>query len=75
MNGFVEVYTREKGVNRDDRIHGSLLVLNELLRCSNTEWERTYLTLNANIYTQPQQQVIINCVYLLLKLQGLIHNN
>jgi hypothetical protein len=57
MNGFVEVYTREKGVYRDDRIHGSLLVLNELLRCSNTDWERTYHTLNANICLQPLQQV------------------
>ncbi|KAL1122375.1 hypothetical protein AAG570_003780 [Ranatra chinensis] len=56
MSGFDEVFTKEKGVYRDDRIHGSLLVLNELFRCSNTEWERTYQTLNSNIYTPPQQQ-------------------
>lgn len=31
---------REKGVNRDDRVHGSLLVINELLKCSNVEGER-----------------------------------
>lgn len=42
MSGFDEVFTREKGVNREDRIHGSLLVLNELLRVSNANWERTY---------------------------------
>merc|ERR1719167_1769241 len=28
-----------KGSQREDRIHGSLLVLSELLRCSNADWE------------------------------------
>ena len=28
-----------KGSQREDKIHGSLLVLSELLRCSNAEWE------------------------------------
>lgn len=36
LHGFEEG-AREKGVNRDDRVHGSLLVLNELLRCSYIE--------------------------------------
>lgn len=27
---------------RDERIHGALLVINELMRCSNSEWEHTY---------------------------------
>ncbi|OXU22583.1 hypothetical protein TSAR_001785 [Trichomalopsis sarcophagae] len=40
--GFEEVYVREKSFNRDDRMHGSLLILNELLRCSNLQWERLY---------------------------------
>ncbi|XP_071544223.1 serine/threonine-protein kinase mTOR [Panulirus ornatus] len=31
---------KDRSLTRDDRIHGSLLVLNELLRCSNNEWER-----------------------------------
>jgi hypothetical protein len=26
---------------REDRIHGSLLVLSELMRCSNADWECT----------------------------------
>lgn len=30
---------RERGAAREDRIHGSLLVLSELLRCSNADWE------------------------------------
>ncbi|KAL7287805.1 hypothetical protein TKK_0018180 [Trichogramma kaykai] len=40
--GFEDSFSREKGYVRDDRIHGSLLVLNELLRCSNLQWERLY---------------------------------
>lgn len=38
--GLDEGLVREKGYNRDDRVHGSLLVLNELLRCANVRWER-----------------------------------
>ena len=30
---------------RDDKIHGALLVLNELMRCSNIKWEKQYLQL------------------------------
>ncbi|KAH9376603.1 hypothetical protein HPB48_005814 [Haemaphysalis longicornis] len=41
-SGFEEALSgaREKGMNREDRIHGSLLVINELLKCSNIEGER-----------------------------------
>uniref|UniRef100_A0A224XHF0 Serine/threonine-protein kinase TOR n=1 Tax=Panstrongylus lignarius TaxID=156445 RepID=A0A224XHF0_9HEMI len=59
-SGFEEIYSRERGVNRDDRIHGSLLVLNELLRCSNTEWEHKFHSINVNIYTPPLQQDPLN---------------
>lgn len=57
MSGFEELYLREKGVNRDDRIHGSLLVLNELLRCSNSEWEYTFNEINTFIQYLPPQQM------------------
>ena len=30
---------KDRGYGREDRIHGSLLVLSELLRCSNANWE------------------------------------
>lgn len=40
MNGLDETINKEKGTSRDDKIHGSLLVLNELLRVSNINWER-----------------------------------
>jgi len=40
MNGIDDSINKEKGIVRDDKIHGSLLVLNELLRVSNVNWER-----------------------------------
>lgn len=40
MNGLDDLMNKEKGIARDDKIHGSLLVLNELLRVSNVNWER-----------------------------------
>ncbi|KFW89964.1 Serine/threonine-protein kinase mTOR, partial [Phalacrocorax carbo] len=38
--GFDESLAKEKGMNRDDRIHGALLILNELVRISSMEGER-----------------------------------
>ncbi|XP_039478905.1 serine/threonine-protein kinase Tor [Drosophila santomea] len=35
----------QKGVTRDDRIHGGLIVFNELFRCANATWERRYSSL------------------------------
>lgn len=35
----------QKGVTRDDRIHGGLIVVNELFRCANATWERRYTSL------------------------------
>lgn len=36
---------REKKLSKDDWAHGSLLVINELLRCSNMEGEVDYCSL------------------------------
>ncbi|KAF5280820.1 hypothetical protein FQR65_LT14927 [Abscondita terminalis] len=41
----VELLKVEKNTTKDDRIHGALLVLNELMRCSNLAWERQYTSL------------------------------
>lgn len=41
--------------NRDAAIHGSLLVLNELLRCSNAQWERNYEALMERLNSPTQQ--------------------
>ncbi|XP_041480411.1 serine/threonine-protein kinase mTOR-like [Lytechinus variegatus] len=38
--GFEEIGKGEKGLNRDDRAHGSLLIINELIRNSSREGER-----------------------------------
>ncbi|BFZ23557.1 hypothetical protein BsWGS_26596 [Bradybaena similaris] len=40
LQPFDETLGREKKMTRDDWIHGSLLIINELLRCSNNEAER-----------------------------------
>jgi FKBP12-rapamycin complex-associated protein len=60
--GFEDLYSREKGFNKDDRIHGSLLVLNELLRCSNLQWERLYEDLmeRLNCSTQANENDILS---------------
>lgn len=42
---FGDVPIKEKGVIKDERVHGALIVLNELLRCSNIVWERRYSAL------------------------------
>jgi serine/threonine-protein kinase mTOR len=42
MTCFGDVPLKEKGVSKDDRVHGALIVLNEILRCSNANWEKKY---------------------------------
>jgi FKBP12-rapamycin complex-associated protein len=51
---FGEVPLKEKGVTKDDRVHGALIVLNEILRCSNAVWERKYLALKRLHPEQPR---------------------
>ncbi|XP_046866622.1 serine/threonine-protein kinase Tor-like [Drosophila willistoni] len=34
--------SNQKGTTRDGRIHGKLIVLNELFRCANADWEHRY---------------------------------
>lgn len=47
--------TPTKGITKEDRIHGGILVLNELLRCSNATWERKYTNLmESTDIKQPQ---------------------
>lgn len=40
--GFDETLAKEKGMNKDDRVHGALLILNELVRISSMEGEVRY---------------------------------
>lgn len=51
---FGEVPMREKGVTKDDRVHGALIILNEILRCSNAIWERKYTSLKRLHPEQPR---------------------
>ncbi|XP_037955980.1 serine/threonine-protein kinase Tor [Teleopsis dalmanni] len=47
-NSFVQeinVGKEQKGMTRDDCIHGALIIFNELFRCSNAAWERRYNSL------------------------------
>lgn len=51
---FGEVPVKEKGIAKDDRVHGALIVLNEILRCSNAVWERKYTSLKRLHPEQPR---------------------
>lgn len=42
---------------RDDRAHGSLLILNELLCCANVFWERKYIALQESTDTKREDDV------------------
>lgn len=45
LNPNLNILKETKGMTRDDRVHGSMIIINELLRCSNITWERRYNTL------------------------------
>lgn len=52
---FSEVPLKEKGCTKDDRTHSALIILDELLRCSNATWERRYNTLR---FLQPEPKKV-----------------
>ncbi|XP_072945210.1 serine/threonine-protein kinase mTOR [Epargyreus clarus] len=56
MLSFEDIPIREKGITKEDRVHGGLLILNELLRCSNATWETKY---NSLMYALDTQKDII----------------
>lgn len=51
--GFDETLAKEKGMNRDDRVHGALLILNELVRISSMEGEVSS-EIKLNIYLRQE---------------------
>lgn len=69
-NGFDDTFIREKGVNRDDRVHGSLLVLNELMRCSNAQWERLYEDLMQKLQCPVTSPPSVSFAFLKMFLSG-----
>lgn len=54
-----DLYLKEKGITKDDRIHGGLIILNELFRCSNSLWEKRYNTLK-NLQIEQKKNFYIN---------------
>lgn len=66
--GFDETLAKEKGMNRDDRIHGALLILNELVRISSMEgevsrWTRWGLWLDWQCVATQQSVEMLHCVW------------
>ncbi|PIK33481.1 target of rapamycin [Apostichopus japonicus] len=54
MRGFEEPIEKQKGLNRDDKLHGALLIINELIRISCAEGEKMRLE-KEEIYQQQMQ--------------------
>lgn len=63
MNGLIDLVNKEKGVAREDKIHGSMLVLNELLRISNINWERQNDSLMQRLQWDQSQTSAVSYIY------------
>ncbi|XP_053611167.1 serine/threonine-protein kinase mTOR isoform X2 [Plodia interpunctella] len=70
MASFEEVPLKEKGTSKEDRVHGGLLILNELLRCSNAEWEKKYTYLMQSLDTQKDITVTDDIIFISSKLHS-----
>ncbi|XP_013189748.2 serine/threonine-protein kinase mTOR [Amyelois transitella] len=70
MASFEEVPLKEKGVTKEDRVHGGLLILNELFRCSNAEWEKKYTHLMRSLDTQKDITVTDDIIFISSKLHS-----
>ncbi|KAJ2945766.1 hypothetical protein O0L34_g608 [Tuta absoluta] len=58
MASFEDIPIKEKGITKEDRVHGGLLILNELFRCSNATWEIKYSTLMQSL--DPQRDITVS---------------
>ncbi|VVC87256.1 unnamed protein product [Leptidea sinapis] len=70
MQSFDDVPIKEKGMTKEDRVHGGLLILNELLRCSNAAWERKYTHLMRSLDTQKDITVSDDIIFISTKLHS-----
>lgn len=52
VTSFSDHLCRDRTISRDEHVHGALLILNELLRCSNSVWEKKYTTLMQKLDSQ-----------------------
>ncbi|XP_052755019.1 serine/threonine-protein kinase mTOR [Galleria mellonella] len=70
MASFEDIPLKEKGITREDRVHGGLLILNELLRCSNATWEKKYTHLMRSLDTQKDITVSDDIIFISSKLHS-----
>ncbi|CAG9564543.1 unnamed protein product [Danaus chrysippus] len=54
VSSFSDHLCRDRTITRDEHVHGALLILNELLRCSNSVWEKKYTTLMQKLDSQQE---------------------
>ncbi|CAG9564541.1 unnamed protein product [Danaus chrysippus] len=67
---FEEVPIREKGITKEDKVHGGLLILSELLRCSNAEWEKKYSYLIHSLDSEKDVTVSDDIIFISSKLHS-----
>ncbi|KPJ18652.1 Serine/threonine-protein kinase mTOR [Papilio machaon] len=70
MVSFEDIPFKEKGITKEDKVHGGLLILNELLRCSNAEWEKKYTHLMQSLDTQRDITVSDDIIFISSKLHS-----
>uniref|UniRef100_A0A2A4JTT6 Serine/threonine-protein kinase TOR n=1 Tax=Heliothis virescens TaxID=7102 RepID=A0A2A4JTT6_HELVI len=70
MLSFEDIPLKEKGMTKEDRVHGGLLILNELLRCSNAVWEKKYSYLMQSLDTQKDITVSDDIIFISTKLHS-----
>lgn len=54
MTSFSDNPLRDRTLSRDEHVHGALLILNELLRISHSEWETKYTNLMQKLDTEKE---------------------
>ncbi|CAH2984222.1 unnamed protein product [Chilo suppressalis] len=67
---FEDIPLKEKGIIKEERVHGGLLILNELLRCSNACWEKKYTYLMQSLDTQKDITVSDDIIFISTKLHS-----
>lgn len=70
MVSFEDTPAKAKGVSSDDKIHGGLVILNELLRCANAVWEKKYSALMQSLDTQKDIGVTDGIIFISPKLHS-----
>ncbi|KAL4707892.1 hypothetical protein ACJJTC_010327 [Scirpophaga incertulas] len=67
---FEDIPVKEKGITKEERVHGGLLILNELLRCANATWEKKYTHLMHSLDTQKDITVSDDIIFISTKLHS-----